>query len=109
MNILLLSDDMLIGGVTRHISDIGNALQQNGHMVIVAATDGPARIKLNPRIRFVALRLKNNESFKKRISYIISLDIATLKYPIEEMSMGFYSVHETSTHWRYELVMYDRT
>ena len=97
MNILLLSDDMLIGGVTRHISDIGNALQQNGHMVIVAATDGPARIKLNPRIRFVALRLKNNESFKNIYSGFIPAYF-TIKKIIEDVNIDIIHSHKRYSH-----------
>jgi glycosyltransferase involved in cell wall biosynthesis len=60
MNILLLTDDMLIGGVTRHVADIANALSAESNSITVAATDGEARKWLSKDIKFIPIFLKNN-------------------------------------------------
>jgi glycosyltransferase involved in cell wall biosynthesis len=60
MNILLLTDDMLIGGVARHVTDIANAFSASGNSITVAATEGDARRWLCKEIEFVPLTLKNN-------------------------------------------------
>jgi glycosyltransferase involved in cell wall biosynthesis len=61
MNILLLTDDMLIGGVSRHVADIANALFADGNSVTVAATDGESRKWLTKEIEFFPIDLKNND------------------------------------------------
>jgi L-malate glycosyltransferase len=63
MNILLLTDDMLIGGVSRHVTDIANAFSVNGHSITVAATEGAARKWLHKEIEFIPIYLKNNDRF----------------------------------------------
>jgi glycosyltransferase involved in cell wall biosynthesis len=61
MNILLLTDDMLIGGVSRHVTDVANALSVSGNSMTVAATDGEARNWLHRDIEFIPIYLKNND------------------------------------------------
>jgi len=66
MNILLLSDDMQLGGVPRHVVDLANGLAEHGHGVIVCASDGPSRALLNSRVRFVALQLLQTGTYRKQ-------------------------------------------
>jgi L-malate glycosyltransferase len=61
MKILLLTDDMLIGGVSRHVTDIANAFSVDGNSITVAATDGGARKWLNKEVEFIPIYLKNND------------------------------------------------
>ncbi len=65
MNILLLTDDMLPGGVPRHVTDLANGLARRGISVLVAATDGPFRARLNGSGEFFPLSLLNHGSYKK--------------------------------------------
>jgi glycosyltransferase involved in cell wall biosynthesis len=67
MKILLLTDDMLPGGVERHVVHLANGLYERGINVSVAATEGSFRASLNPSIRFIPLPLLRKGSFRKRI------------------------------------------
>lgn len=62
MNILMVTDDLLLGGAARHVVDLSNELSQRGHSVTLAATDGPMRKDLHPSVPFVPLSLKNNKT-----------------------------------------------
>ncbi|MFA6440410.1 MAG: glycosyltransferase family 4 protein [Bacteriovoracaceae bacterium] len=64
MNILLVSDDMLLGGAARHIVDVANALSGEGTQVTVAATDGVMRRQLSSKVEFVELFMKDNHTTK---------------------------------------------
>ncbi len=76
MNILLLSDDMILGGVARHIIDIATALTTEGHSVTIAATDGNMRQFIPESVGFVPLFLKDNTSMKSRyIGYFHSMSV----------------------------------
>lgn len=66
-NVLLLTDEMLPGGVSRHVIDLANGLKNNGINVIVAATDGPFRYRLDENIPFVELHLLKKNSYAKNI------------------------------------------
>ncbi len=66
MNILLLTDEMLPGGVSRHVTDLANGLSDYGIGVCVAATNGPYRHRLNNNIKFLSIPLLKEEAFKKR-------------------------------------------
>jgi glycosyltransferase involved in cell wall biosynthesis len=57
MNILLLNDDLEIGGVPRHVTDLANGLAARGHRVVVAATDGPMRPRLSTEVEYVPLQI----------------------------------------------------
>ncbi|MGB2869687.1 MAG: glycosyltransferase family 4 protein [Bacteroidota bacterium] len=65
MNVLLLTDDMLPGGIPRHVTDLANGLNERGVRVTVAASDGPFRTRLARGIRFVPIFLLNPDSYSK--------------------------------------------
>jgi glycosyltransferase involved in cell wall biosynthesis len=71
MNILLVAEDFMLNGVTRHIVDLANGLSDNGHTVFVAATPGTQKDKLRAAVPFIPLSLCYPESYKKRYSGII--------------------------------------
>jgi glycosyltransferase involved in cell wall biosynthesis len=64
-NILLLNDELMPGGVTRHVLDIAHGLQERNISVVVAATVGPWRERLDSSVPFVPLRLMKSHSFDK--------------------------------------------
>lgn len=66
MKILMVTDDLIIGGVSRHVADLSNGLIAEGHSVTVAATDGPMRTSLHKGIRFLPLSLKDGRTFRSR-------------------------------------------
>ncbi len=66
MNILLVSEDFLLDGVTRHIIDIANGLAEEEHNVFVAATHSNQNGRLNSRVKFIPLFLCYPESYRKR-------------------------------------------
>lgn len=67
MNILLVTDELLSGGVSRYVVDIANTLCERGKSVTVAATDGPYRQQLLSSVRFLPLPLLKENSYKKQI------------------------------------------
>ncbi|NUN68967.1 MAG: glycosyltransferase family 4 protein [Bacteroidetes bacterium] len=64
MRILMVTDDLLLGGAARHVVDLCNELCVRGHAVTLAATDGPMREFLSAQVRFIPLNLKNNRTMK---------------------------------------------
>ena len=64
-SILLLTDEMNPGGVARHVVDLANGLRDKGMTPIVAANDGPFRLRLNKEIAFVNLPLFIPKSGRK--------------------------------------------
>ena len=72
MKVLLIADDMFPGGVSRHITDLSNELHRKGINVVVAATAGHYRSKLNNEIQFVQLFLTKEKSSKKNIVGLVS-------------------------------------
>jgi glycosyltransferase involved in cell wall biosynthesis len=66
MNILLVTEDFLLDGVTRHIVDLANGLTEAGHNVFVAATMSTQKERLNPAVTFVPLHLCYPKSYKKK-------------------------------------------
>lgn len=71
MKVLLLVDDLLPGGVARHIVDIANNSISTDIKIFVAATPGKYIIKLNPKIHFTPLALRRFDSFEKKFLGII--------------------------------------
>src|ERR1035437_6485624 len=67
MNILLLIDDLLPGGIARHIVDIANSFPSDEYKVFVAATPSSYVEKLHPNSNLIPLSLLKNNSFKKNI------------------------------------------
>lgn len=72
IKILLLTDEMNPGGVARHVVDLANGLVEKGITPIVAANDGPFRLRLHKRILFVSLPLFMPESRRKRFLGLLS-------------------------------------
>lgn len=72
MKVLLIADDMFPGGVSRHITDLSNELHRKGINIVVAATAGHYRSKLNNEIQFVQLFLTKEKSSKKNIVGLVS-------------------------------------
>jgi glycosyltransferase involved in cell wall biosynthesis len=66
MNILLVAEDLVLNGVTRHIIDLANGLAEKGHNVFVAATPSIQKERLNPSVTFIRLSLCYPESYKKK-------------------------------------------
>lgn len=68
MTILLLTDELLPGGVSKYVVDVALALSDKGHRVTVAATEGPYRQKLTPPIQFLHLPLLRKNSYSKQMT-----------------------------------------
>jgi glycosyltransferase involved in cell wall biosynthesis len=71
MNILLVAEDFLLDGVTRHIVDLANGLAEAGHIVYVAATASIQTKRLHAAVSFIPLYLCYSESYKKRNTGIL--------------------------------------
>jgi glycosyltransferase involved in cell wall biosynthesis len=71
MKVLLLTDEMLPGGVPRHVVDLANGLYKNGISVTVAATNGIFRERLNREIKFIELSLLKLNSYGQNYYGII--------------------------------------
>lgn len=71
MKILLVTDDMLPGGVARHVVDLANGLCEKGMSVTVAATEGRFQQLLCSAVTFESLDLLKKDSFRKNIVGII--------------------------------------
>lgn len=65
MRILLLTDDMMIGGVPRHVVDLANGIAKKGGMVSVAASDGPSRKRLMTDVPFVPIPIIRSSNGRK--------------------------------------------
>ncbi len=79
MRILLLNDDLEIGGVPRHVTDLANGLAARGHCVIVAATEGPMRTRLSTSVEFFPINLvrsrnQNKDVFGTLLSFLYLTD-----------------------------------
>lgn len=90
MRILMVTDDLLIGGAARHVVDLSNGLVNAGHPVTVAATDGPLRLALKPEVGFLPLHLKDNRTFRSRPA---GIPLATLSLTRELRIRHFDIIH----------------
>ncbi len=72
MTILLVTDHLFPGGISRHVVDLANGLQDRGMSVTVAATDGEFRSFLRPDIRFLELFLRKSDSGQKNLNGIVA-------------------------------------
>lgn len=71
MKILILTDDMLPGGVAKHTVDLANGLVEKGYEVSVAATKGTMLSLLKKEVNFIELKLLKSEKFVKNYFGII--------------------------------------
>ncbi len=70
MHVLLLCDDLYLRGAPKHVVELSGGLVQRGHSVIVCASDGPLRSKLDRAVKFVRLPIVYEGSFRKRFAAI---------------------------------------
>jgi glycosyltransferase involved in cell wall biosynthesis len=91
MNILLVAEDL--NGVTRHIIDLSNGLDEAGHNVFVAATPSTQKERLNPAVTFVSLSLCHQESYKKNYSGIFK-SIKVLVRTVRENHIDIIHTHK---------------
>ncbi len=71
MKILLLTDELLPGGVSKYVVDLSNELVTDGHRITVAATEGPYVKKLDSRVSFLHIPLLRKNSYSKKITGFI--------------------------------------
>jgi glycosyltransferase involved in cell wall biosynthesis len=93
MNILLVAEDFILNGVTRHIVDLADGLVQSGHKVFVAATLSTQSNRLGSSITFIPLQLCYPDSYKKRYSGIIK-SIKILLRTIKENHIEIIHTHK---------------
>jgi glycosyltransferase involved in cell wall biosynthesis len=96
MNVLLLTDDMNPGGVARHVVDLANGLADRGVESIVAATDGPFRVRLHKEIPFINLSLFIPNSERKSLFGFLSA-YRILKKVIHSENVSFIHTHKRYT------------
>ena len=72
MRILLLTDEMLPGGIARHVTDLANGLSERGHSIVVAATDGPMQERLRSDVQFLSLSILKTGNAGKNYLRILS-------------------------------------
>jgi len=95
MNILLVAEDLVLNGVTRHIIDLANGLVERGHLVIVAASPSGQEKKLDNRVLFIPLSLCYPNSYRKNYAGMFSA-IRKLNRVIRQ-----YNIQIIHTHKRY--------
>ena len=71
-SVLLVTDELSPGGVARHVVDLANGLEERGITPIVAANDGPFRLRLHKQIMFVNLPLFLPKGGRKRFLGLLS-------------------------------------
>jgi glycosyltransferase involved in cell wall biosynthesis len=98
MNVLLITDDMLPGGISRHVTDLANELLKKEISVTVAATDGKFRVRLNKHIRFEKLFLLKDGSFDKNYFGILP-SIAHLRSLVKSEHFDIIHSHKRFTHF----------
>jgi glycosyltransferase involved in cell wall biosynthesis len=72
VRILLLTDEMIPGGIARHVTDLANGLSERGHHIVVAATDGPMRKRLRTEVQYLSLSVLKTGTTTKHYSGILS-------------------------------------
>jgi hypothetical protein len=84
MRIMLLNDDLVTGGVAKHIVDLANGLSARGHRISVAAGDGQMRSRLDPRVRLLQLEFSRHGTSHKSSLRIIRSFFDLVRYLREE-------------------------
>ena len=70
MNILLVSEDFMLNGVTRHIVDLANGMVEKGHKIFVAAAPSNQTTRLNSQVAFIPLSLCYSHTDRKKLAGI---------------------------------------
>lgn len=98
MNILLITDELLPGGISRHVVDLANALAARvGWNVHVAATPGAFLSRMDSRIHFVPLHLLRQNSYSKDLSGILPA-IGVLSTAIAHHKIEIIHTHKRYSH-----------
>ena len=74
MNILLLSDELMPGGVARHIVDLANSIKKRGVNVYLSTTPGEYKNRLNPEISYLPISILIENSFVYPTLFTSKLD-----------------------------------
>ena len=98
MKVLLITDDMLPGGISRHVTDLANGLHQKGISVAVAATDGKFKARLNSNIRFENLFLLKVDSFDKNYFGILP-SVLHIRSLLKSEKFDIIHSHKRFTHF----------
>jgi len=67
VRVLVLADDLLPGGIARHIADVANALVHTDITIFVSATPGKFLSRLDKEVPFLPLGLLTEDSFEKNL------------------------------------------
>ncbi len=67
MRVLLLTDDMFLRGVPRHVGDLAGGLGDRGHTVILAASEGPYTKRLTGKAQFIPLPIVSSRTGRKDV------------------------------------------
>jgi glycosyltransferase involved in cell wall biosynthesis len=70
MRILLLCDDLDLRGGPKHVVELSEGLVSRGHSVVVCASDGPLRSRLDPSVKFVHVPIVYKGSSRKNVAAI---------------------------------------
>ena len=65
--VLLITDEMMPGGVAKHVTDLANELDRRGIGVTVAAADGPFRRRIKAHIPFISIPLIKIDDYRRTI------------------------------------------
>jgi glycosyltransferase involved in cell wall biosynthesis len=93
MNILLVAEDIVLNGVTRHIIDLANGLAQRGNQVIVAATPSGQEQRLDRQVLFVPLSLCYPNSYRKNYAGTFH-SIVVLRQLIRQCNIQIIHTHK---------------
>ena len=97
MNILLLSDELMPGGVARHIVDLANSIKKRGVNVYLSTTPGEYKNRLNPEISYLPISILIENSFNKNYWGIIPSYIGLSKY-IKKNRIDVIHTHKRYSH-----------
>ena len=98
IKVLLLADDLLPGGVSRHIVDIANYSFSTDINIFVAAAQSRYTEKLDLQVPFTPLSLLKKDSFDKNISGIFP-SMYRLSQLIRKENIDIIHSHKRYTHF----------
>ncbi|MFH0991894.1 MAG: glycosyltransferase family 4 protein [bacterium] len=93
MKLLLLTDDLEIGGVPRHVTLLANGLYSRGIEVVVAAIDGPLRESLECPIPFIPLHTHMPTERMKKIA-LLSYSLFPLIHVVQSHRITIIHTHK---------------
>ncbi len=75
MNILLINDDIDVGGTQTHLIELSKYLIRNGNKVFLVAKEGSLKNKIPKKVKYYNLDIKGKNPFKFLRNYIKLRDI----------------------------------